>query len=72
MSHVNPFFDFLNSVHPNITFTKEEESGESFPSLDIKIQKENSRFSTSTYYKPTHTGVYTNWYSFTPRNIRLI
>lgn len=69
--HVSPFFEFLNSLHPNIKFTKEEESGESFPFLDIKIQKENNKFSTSTYYKPTHTGVYTNWYSFSPRKYKI-
>ena len=27
----------------------------------LTIRKEN-KFSMSTYYKPTHTSVYTNWY----------
>ena len=26
---------------------------------------------TSTFYKPTHTGLYTNWYSFAPRKYKI-
>ena len=61
----------MNNQHPNIKFTKEEENGEYFAFLDIKIRKENNCFTTSTYYKPTHTGVYTNWYSFCPRKYKI-
>ena len=70
-SHITPFFDYLNSLHVNIRFTKEEESGEWFPFLDIRIMKNNNTFATSTYYKPTHTGLYTDWYSFTPRKYKI-
>ena len=72
-AHVTPFFNYLNTRHKNIVFTKEEEltSTESFPFLDAKIVKEDGKFLTSTYYKPTHTGVYTNWYSFTPRKYKI-
>ena len=70
---VNPFFNFLNSLHRNIKFTKEEEEldNEFFPFLDIKICRDGSKFLTKTYYKPTFTGVYTNWYSFTPRKYKI-
>ena len=51
-SHVLPFFEHMNNQHPNIKFTKEEENGEYFAFLDIKIRKENNCFTTSTYYKP--------------------
>ena len=66
---VKPFFDFANDIHPNIKFTKDEESAERtfFPFLDVKISRFNDRFHTQTYYKPTHTGLYTNWFSFTPQ-----
>jgi len=73
-SHVLPFFQFMNKLHPNITFTKDEESSMShafFPFLDIKIIKESNAFITSTYYKPTHTGVYTNWFSYTPKKYKI-
>ena len=72
-SEVQPFYDHLNSFHPNIQFTKEEETpgNDFFPFLDVKVSKHGNSFSTSTFYKPTHTGVYTNWYSFTPRKFKL-
>ena len=61
----------MNSIHNNIKFTKEEDIEVSyFPFLNIKITKGNGQFRTSTYYKPTHTGVCTNWYSFTPRKYK--
>ena len=57
---VKPFFHFANDIHPNIKFTKDEESAERkfFPFLDVKISRFNDRFHTQTYYKPTHTGLY--------------
>ena len=66
---VQPFFNYINNIHPNIVFTKEEQVNDLsyFPFLDVKVTKIGKTFLTSTYYKPTHTGLYTNWYSFTPR-----
>ena len=34
--------------------------------LDIKISRENNKFVTSVYRKPTFTGVFTNFESFIP------
>ena len=70
---IEPFFEFLNNCHPNIKFTIEEESHETstFPFLDVNIMKHENRFLTQTYYKPTHTGQYTNWHRFTPRKYKL-
>ena len=72
-AHCDAFFNYMNSLHVNIKFTKDEESSEIdyFPFLDIKIMKGNDCFHTSTYYKATHTGVYTNWHSFTPRKYKI-
>ena len=72
-SEVQSFYDHLNSFHPNIKFAKEEEVPENdfFSFLDVKVTKHGSSFSTSTFYKATHTGVYTNWYSFTPRKFKV-
>lgn len=64
----------MNSLHPNIQFTKEEENTQSepyFPFLDVKVMKSGNSFLTSTYYKPTYTGLYTNWMSFTPRKYKI-
>ena len=72
-SHVQSFFDFMNNLHPNIKFTKEDESMYDgyFPFLDVEIQRTDDCIHTSTYYKPTHMGLYTNWFSFTPRKHKI-
>ena len=33
--------------------------------------KNGNKFMTCTYQKPSHTGLYTNWYSFTPRKYKI-
>ena len=63
-AHVEPFFNYLNSHRNNITFTREEESDNILPFLDISISRENNRFATSIYRKPTFSGVFTNFSSF--------
>ena len=69
---IHPFFNFLNQQHPNIQFTMETESPDcGFPFLDVHITRHENSFLTRTYYKQTHTGLYTNWYSFTPRKYKL-
>ena len=71
-SYVEPFFKFINGIHPNIKFTKEVETeGEFFPFLDIKVTRQGNKFTTSTYYKPTHTDLYTHWKSYTPRKYKI-
>ena len=70
---VVPFFSFFNKQHNNIRFTKEEQLKDinEFPFLDLKIMKNGNKFMTCTYQKPSHTGLYTNWYSFTPRKYKI-
>ena len=36
---VEPFFNYLNSKHSNIKFTKEHENENKLSSLDVKIKK---------------------------------
>ena len=38
--------------------------------LDIKIVRENNKFTTSVYRKPTFTGVFTNFESFIPNSYK--
>ena len=40
-SHVEPFFNYLNSQHYNIKFTLEKESERRIPFLDMMVTKEN-------------------------------
>ncbi|MGP1919436.1 MAG: hypothetical protein ACTS41_01600, partial [Candidatus Hodgkinia cicadicola] len=53
------FHQHLNSIHPNIQFTKETEENRSLPYLDVLITKNRKGgFSHTTYRKPTHTNRY--------------
>ena len=60
------FKQYLNTCHPNIKFTSEEEEGGKMPFLDFSISRENGKFVTNVYRKPTFTGLYTNFYSMIP------
>ena len=64
--HVPKCLEELNKGHTNIQFTVEEENNGVLPFLDILIKRtEDMKFSTTTYRKPTNTGLLTNFTSFT-------
>lgn len=60
------FFDKLNRLHPALRFTLEEEENNSLPFLDVRVTRSVSGITTSLYRKPTFTGLYTPWDSFSP------
>ena len=64
--HVEKFKNYLNKQHKNIKFTSEIEENGSLSFLDITITRENNKFVTSVYHKPTFSGVFTNFESFIP------
>jgi len=68
------FLSHLNSLHPSLRFTHEKESNHSLPFLDVLAERRDSEFSTSVYRKPTFTGLYLHWNSFSlhKRKINLI
>ena len=63
--HVNKFGKYLNSRHPNMKFTNEVEDDSSLNVLDILISK-GQEFTTSIYRKPTYSGIYSHFKSYTP------
>ena len=65
-NQVHRFLTFLNSRHPNMNFTFENENNDTLPFLDVKITRFNQHFITSIYRKPTFSGIYTNFGSFIP------
>ena len=67
--HVN-----LNQLHPALNFTVEKEQNNSLNFLDVSVEKGGTGFLTSIYRKPTFTGQYIRWNSFSPkaRKINLI
>ena len=70
----NTFFIHLNSLHHSLCFTYKKESNHSLPFLDVLVKRHDSEFLTSVYRKPTFTGQYLRWSSFSPqkRKINLI
>ena len=56
---VNQFQTYMNSRHPNMNFTSENEIDDALPFFDIFVSRNNSNFVTSVYRKPTFSGVYT-------------
>ena len=65
-SHINQFLEFLNTRHPNISFTCDNEEACILPFLDIKIKRDTNNFTTSIYRKPTFTGLLSKFYDFAP------
>ena len=70
LDHIPLFLNYLNSQHPNISFTSEIESKGKLPFLDIDVSRSNGKFTTSVYRKPTFTGLFTNFHSFIPLNYK--
>ena len=62
--HVKNFFVYINSRHKNMSFTYEVEENNKLSFLDVSVIREENKFSTSLYGKPTFSGLYTNFASF--------
>ena len=69
-NHIEKFRNYLNHQHKNIKFTSETENENSISFLDIKITRDNNKFMTSVYHKPTFSGVFTNIGSFIPKSYK--
>ena len=55
-THLQGFFDYMNSLHPKIQFTIEEENDGSLPFLDTLLKRNgDGSISVLVYRKPTHT-----------------
>ena len=60
------FFKQLNCLHPSLKFTFEKEKNNCLPFLDVNVERTVTGFETSVYKKPTFTGQYLRWESFSP------
>ena len=67
------FTTHINSIHPDIQFTREEENEEKcLPMLDVKTQRgDEGRLSFTVYRKPTHTDQYLQFDSNQPLQHKL-
>ena len=73
--HVEKFFNYLNSKHQNINFTKELEYGNKLNFLDVTVKKGEDEHATtfilSIFRKRTFTGLGLNYHSYTFNNFKL-
>ena len=66
------FTDHINSIHPSIKFTREEEVDQSLPMLDAKTTRDaRGKLSFTVYRKPTHTDQYLQFSSNQPLQHKL-
>ena len=64
--HLKYFQDFLNSYHINMSLSMETEKENKLSFLDVEVIREQGKFTTTVYRKPTFSGVYSNFESFLP------
>ena len=65
------FFDKLNKLHSSLRFTMREENNGELPFLDVLVERRDSSLLASVYRKPTFTGLYLSWHSFSHRSRKL-
>ena len=73
-AEADEFLTKLNCLHPSLKFTFEKEKEKCLPFLDVYVERTDVGLETSVYRKPTFTGQYLRWESFSPlkRKISLI
>ena len=73
--HIAKFFEYLNTKHPNIRFTMENETNNKLSFLDTKVTKiineNNTTFNLSIFRKATFTGLGQNFHSYCSFNFKL-
>ena len=69
-SHIPLFLNYLNSQHPNIKFTCENEAENQPDFLDVTVYRKDNKFETSVYRKPTVTCLGLR-YDFVPKSYKI-
>ena len=64
------FQNYLNGCHKNIILTSETDNENSISFLDIKISRDNNKFTTSVSHKPTFNRVFINFGTSIPKSYK--
>ena len=59
--HLSKFHAYLNTCHPNMSFSFEQEINGKLSFLDVEVSQQQGKFVTTVYRKPTFSGVYTHF-----------
>ena len=65
-AEADEFLTKLNCLHPSLKFTFEKEKGKCLPFRGVYVERTDVCWETSVYRKPTSTGQYLRWESFSP------
>ena len=69
------FLTQLNNLHPALEFTCKNETYNKLPFMDVLVIKttdlKRSTFNTTVYRKPTFTGQYVRWDSFSAKRCKI-
>ena len=64
------YLTVLNARHPNIQFTMEPETNGSLNFLDVNVSRKNNALFTKWIIKPTNTGRYIPYHSYSPNRYK--
>ena len=64
--HLSKFHAYLNTCHPNMSFSFEQGINDKLLFLQVEVSQQQGKFVTTVYRKPTFSGVYTHFDSFLP------
>ena len=71
--HFGQFYRLYKlGCHINMSFSMETEKENKLSFLDVEVIREQGKFTTTIYQKPTFSGVYSNFESFYLRFINLV
>ena len=65
-SDTDNFFEFLNTQHPNIKFTSENQVNKQISFSDVVVTNDGDQFSTYAFRKETAISLFTNYLGVTP------
>ena len=68
---LSKFHAYLNTCHPNMSFSFEPEVNGKFSFLEVEVSRQLGKFVTRVCKKPTFSGVYTHFDSFLPTNYKV-
>ena len=55
--HLSKFQTYLNTCHPNMSFSFEQEINDKLSFLDVEVFRQQGKFVTTVYRKPTFNGI---------------
>ena len=64
--HLSKFHVYLNTCHPNMSFSFEQQINDKLSFLDVEASRQQGKSVTSVYRKTTFSGVHTYFDSFLP------